>query len=381
MTFKAWLLAALIAPSVGAASGYQVLYTFNGGKDGGQPAGGLSRDASGNLYGTTTVAGRHYGTAFKLSPAGVATTLFSFRQRDGTDPVGPLLLDGEGALFGTAQSGGQGCNTLGCGTIFEIAPDGSEKTLIALRPKQGVTPAPGLTADASGNLYGMVHHAKDMPNGAIFRLSPQGDFTPLHAFDYDKDGSGPVFGLVADRKGNLYGTTPEGGPTHLGTIFKFTPDGVFTLLHAFSSNDGILPAGRLTLDRAGNLYGALFDGGPGLRGSIYRLAPDGTFTTLYTFTGGADGSAPNSPITLDGRGNLYGTTVYNRAGGFGLVYKFSPSDGLSILYEFSPGAGGEGPVGGLLYDHGHLYGATSGGGADGSWCSNGCGVIYEIGAQ
>ncbi len=52
----------------GNASGETVLYSFTGGADGGYPYASLSRDSSGNLYGTTGLGGTEdTGTAFKVS--------------------------------------------------------------------------------------------------------------------------------------------------------------------------------------------------------------------------------------------------------------------------------------------------------------------------
>ena len=52
-----------------------------------------------------------------------------------------------------------------------------------------------------------------------------------------------------------------------------------------------------------------------------------TFTVLHNFTGGADGSGPQSGVTFDRAGNIYGTTAYggiaNGCEGCGVVYKLS----------------------------------------------------------
>jgi uncharacterized repeat protein (TIGR03803 family) len=71
------------------------------------------------------------------------------------------------------------------------------------------------------------------------------------------DGELPLAGLVMDASGNLYGTTQAGGAYSMGTAFKLSPNGAFTLLHTFGStaNDGTAPEAPLTLDSKGNLYG------------------------------------------------------------------------------------------------------------------------------
>src|SRR5581483_8585017 len=54
-----------------------ILYTFQGGRDGGEPTGPLVLDAAGNLYGTTLYFGDPQdpcGTVFELSPNGGSWT-------------------------------------------------------------------------------------------------------------------------------------------------------------------------------------------------------------------------------------------------------------------------------------------------------------------
>jgi len=94
-----------------------VLHTFEFSVDGGLPSGGLVRDATGNLYGTTTVGGPlGHGVVFKLDPSGRETILHSFSSRDGAVPFTTLLLDSVGNLYGTTLYGG----AEGQGVIFKI---------------------------------------------------------------------------------------------------------------------------------------------------------------------------------------------------------------------------------------------------------------------
>src|ERR1700742_1845144 len=61
-----------------------------------------------------------------------------------------------------------------------------------------------------------------------------------------------------------------------------------TLYDLGGGNDGYR-ANALIADKAGNFYGATWQGGASNNGTVFKLAPDGTHTILYTFTGGADG--------------------------------------------------------------------------------------------
>jgi uncharacterized repeat protein (TIGR03803 family) len=83
----------------------------------------------------------------------------------------------------------------------------------------------------------------------------------------------------------------------------------FQALYTFTgANDGGAPAGNLIADKSGNLYGTTSEGGPNGAGTVFKLAPDGTETVLYHFTGAADGDLPMSSLLRDSEGNLYGVT-------------------------------------------------------------------------
>src|SRR5579864_5218327 len=76
---------------------------------------------------------------------------------DGSYPTGNLMMDPNGNLFGTTENGGGACkNRRGCGTVFKVAPDGTETVVYAFPSgKYGAFPfRSGLVEDQSGNLYG-----------------------------------------------------------------------------------------------------------------------------------------------------------------------------------------------------------------------------------
>ena len=83
------------------------------------------------------------------------------------------------------------------------------------------------------------------------------------------------------------------------------------------------------MNKAGNLYGTTIGGGsPNCEcGLVYKLSP-GTggkwnFTVLHTFVG-TDGAQPAANLTLDDKGNLYGTTITGGAGGYGVAFQLTP---------------------------------------------------------
>jgi uncharacterized repeat protein (TIGR03803 family) len=96
-----------------------IVYSFDGGVNGGHPWGGLVMDANGTLYGTTYSGGLNgQGTVFKLNPeTQKLTTLFAFNGSNGSQPTN-LIMDASGNLYGVTAAGG--ANNFG--TVFELSP-------------------------------------------------------------------------------------------------------------------------------------------------------------------------------------------------------------------------------------------------------------------
>jgi len=150
----------------------------------------------------------------------------------------------------------------------------------------------------------------------------------------------------------------------------------FTVLHNFTGGqDGASPKAGVTMDGAGNLYGTTYSGASGY-GTVYRLKRSGSnwvFGPLYSFTGGSDGANPSARVIFGPDGALYGTTEYG--GTAGTVFKLQPSASAckaalclwteTVLHNFQAGADGANPgYGDLLFDQAHnIYGTTIQGGA------------------
>jgi uncharacterized repeat protein (TIGR03803 family) len=171
----AWLLA-----PAGASAREKVLYHFSGGIDGAYPSSGLTMDAAGNFYGTASQGGNltdctdgyvGCGVIFELTSSNgkwQESVLYAFQGgTDGWYPSGTLLFDTAGNIYGTTLYGGTGtsCSTSGCGTVFELSPNGdgswTETVLHSFEyGSDGAFPS-GLTADASGDLFGVTTWAGD----------------------------------------------------------------------------------------------------------------------------------------------------------------------------------------------------------------------------
>jgi uncharacterized repeat protein (TIGR03803 family) len=211
--------------------------------------------------------------------------------------------------------------------------------------------------------------------------------TVLHTFRF-KDGFFPAAGVIADRSGNLYGTTERGGAFDKGVAFKLSPpvppqtNWTETVLHSFCSKpecaDGSTPVAGLLADSEGNLYGTTADGGASGLGVVFTLRPGGPLTVLHSFDG-SDGSQPEASLIADTSGNLYGTTAFSgMAQRGGTVFKLTKGAvPFVVLHAFCSRSrcdDGAHPVGGLHLDaQRNLYGATAEGGASQR------GVVFELG--
>lgn len=371
------LASAALAPLTGASANTEkVLYSFRDGDDGAVPAGPLIRDKDGNLYGTTIqggTAGGPYdlGTVFELMPDGSELVLHTFAGgADGSYPFG-LVRNANGNLYGATTVGGGDCN---CGTIYRLRPSGKKTTLhVFTGGKDGASPS-GLAIDAHGDLYGFASSGGAHAHGVVFTISRHGKERVLYAFTGADDGARPTGNPVFDASGNLYGNASAGGASGHGVVFRLTPDGTQSVLHAFAGgSDGSEPSGPPVLDAKGNLLGTTAQGGSHNKGTVFEIAADGHETVLYAFAGDTDGGTPESGVILDTSGNLYGGAYYG-AYAQGAVFKVTPVGHERVLYSFTGGRDGFDPsYGGLVMDkRGNLYGTGMGGGTTGS------GVVFKI---
>jgi uncharacterized repeat protein (TIGR03803 family) len=410
-----------IAKLKAALGSERVLHIFGGGTDGGQSTANLIVDSAGNLYGTAAKGGSaNAGVVFEFSQtkkdAWKETILHSFSgSKDGGAPLAGLTMDAGGNVFGTTSLGGNsGCtaSAIGpCGVVFELTPtrnqNWKETVLHAFSGKDGAFPVSGITLDKNGNVFGTTEEGgSDTTSciggcGVAFELARGGGQwaeTVLHAFAPSQatDGEFPQSRLIFDKSGNLFGTTYLGeGPTSSGIVYELTPNGSAwkeTIVHAFSlqnSAGGENPSGDLIFDKAGDLIGTTSQGGTSQSydgGIVYMLkAKTWNERVIFGFNNLQQGLGPNGGVILGASGDLYGTTEFgyqngcpHSYSGCGNVFEVSLSGnettvGLNKSLGYHPAAG-------LVSDaRGNLYGTTRAGG-DVKACagSDGCGSVFEI---
>jgi uncharacterized repeat protein (TIGR03803 family) len=134
------------------------LYSFEGGADGIYPDAPLLPATDGNLYGTTPTGGDSgSGNVFTINPAGAFTNLYSFTGGlDGDGPTGALVQGADGNFYGLTPYGGAS----GKGNAFRITPGGVLTTLYSFTGgTDGYSPAGAMIRGADGNFYGVTTHS------------------------------------------------------------------------------------------------------------------------------------------------------------------------------------------------------------------------------
>src|SRR5271170_769041 len=208
----------------------------------------------------------------------------------------------------------------------------------------------------------------------------------IHKFTGSPDGKIPLGALVADKAGNLYGTTPEGGvctasTNGCGVVFELTPpttEGAGwseTILYSFTGgSDGSAPDGTLIFDNQGNLYGVR-------TGGIFELSPPTTEGGDWTETNlPSPGYLQGSKLLFYG-GNFYGVTQDGGRAKLGTAFVLKPPStaggawAYRVIHSFGVVTGdGTHPIAGLVAHNGSLYGTTNQGGAgDGP-----AGIVFQL---
>ncbi|HXM24292.1 MAG TPA: choice-of-anchor tandem repeat GloVer-containing protein [Terriglobales bacterium] len=387
-------VATLLGPSALGASKYKVLHHFGAAKDGAVPSGALLLDIKGNLYGVTGGGpGQYgYGLAFGLMPQANGnwkeTILHTFASADGS-PWGAFIRDRAGNLYGTTVGG-----PISNSEVFELSPT-SRGWSYSILYTNGA--GPGLLMDRVGNLYGAIGGGNYFGIGAIGDLSRGSNgWAYADLFNFNPTvGYAPPAPPIWDGKGNLYGTTSDGGISQpacwtsfgCGVLFKMTPNAddtwTYHILHRFASfrTDGQTPDGGLVLGASGGLYGVTGLGGVHNQGTVFKFAFIGGHwkqTVLYDFPNCADGCFPGRTLAFDKLGNLYGVSdggLQDCGYTCGVVFKLTPQTSgtwtYSVLHKFT-GKDGAFPWGVIVDDKGNIFGTTENGGTYNS------GVAFEI---
>ena len=315
----------------------------------------LLQAPEGSLYGTMRDGGPFdEGTVFKLDTNGTLTLLHTFSGPDGSEPL-DVIQGSDGDFYGVT---GQGSIPNRFGTIFKIDAAG---TFTTLHRFPNDTFASVLIQGSDGSFYG----SRSGRDGFIFRFDPALTLTPLHTFTRATSGTSSA-AVIQASNGNLYGTDPSGVVLGDGMVFTLDLTGTFAVLHRFIRNPGPAhPVAPVTEGSDGRLYGTTVDGGPSNVGTVFAIEPSGTSSILHTFAGN-DGAFPRAGLAQATDGRLYGTTTQASTGA-GTVFAIDATGALTTVYRFqpvlapppNPSGNGSPPNGLIQATDGLLWGTTN----------------------
>jgi uncharacterized repeat protein (TIGR03803 family) len=421
------LICIVMAIAAPAETTFKTILNFNG-TNGSAPPAALIQGPDGNLYGVTSFGGKNNaGTVFEVTTEGKLTTLYSFCSKancaDGAYPEASLVLATNGNFYGTTKFGGFDCTlsavSPGCGTIFEITPEGKLTTLYTFCEKNGncvdgANPEAPLIQGTNGDFYGTTFYGGNSNDaGTLFEFTTAGKLTTLHTFCSEAgpncpDGSNPS-GVIQAAEGDLYGATQTGGgstvkgsPNCQGVSYRYGSSTGFSRGHALCTADDGAFFGSITQQGEAlnqvvsndtpeksstgilTFYGPTSGGGTHSSGVIFRLTSAATYSDIYNFCAQAncaDGAYPSSGVVESTDGNFYGTTAGGGTGGSGVcvdldgcgtVYMITPAGALTTLHQFDK-TDGDDPIAGLVQaTNGTFYGVTFYDGAGGN------GTIFSI---
>jgi uncharacterized repeat protein (TIGR03803 family) len=236
---------------------------------------GITLASDGNFYGTSSAGGvKNNGTIFRVSLTGEYTVLHTFCSlkncTDGMYSLFPPIQGIDGNFYGTTYEGG----SQQAGVVYKLTPSG-EYTVIHDFCAYGDNSCPGgtfpanIVQDAQGNLVGATQCGGINHNGVVFKITPTGQYSVLYDFSSASASIGwSSVGLTLASDGNFYGVLgggPPGSwdPNVAGAVYRITPEGVFTPLYSFCERGecAFNPLAPVIQATDGSLYGTTAFGG------------------------------------------------------------------------------------------------------------------------
>ncbi len=363
---------------------YRRLHSFGNADDGISPNAPLTEFADGSLYGSTYGGGGlgvrlGSGTVFRIDPRGGYSVVHRFDRLSGAEPRSAVIQGADGHLYGTAWGG----HVHGRGCVYRIRSDGPYEVLHVFTGPEGAAPAAGLVQAADGAFYGSTYAGGEAGGGTLFRITPEGVHTLLRSFDKGPRGitAGLESTLTLGQDGHLVGIAVSVGTQTQGALFRLTLDGEFTWLHAFDWADefGVFPSGSLCAARDGSFYGRCGAGGQYERGTIFRLEADDRLS-LVLANGSGNAWFPGS-LTQAEDGHFYGPYVQGGVAVDEGVVRMRADGQVTLVHRIvDPNAGptGTGPGQVMQASDGRLYGITREGGRYGVGRTAVSGTLYRL---
>jgi hypothetical protein len=252
----------------------------------------------GNFYGVAGTVTASSGYIFRVTPAGIMTTVYSFSS--GFFPgIAPLLQANDGNLYGAEPSGGAN----GTGLIYEVTLDGQYTPLYTFPPGNNGGPTT-LIEGSDGNLYGAtLANFSAGGVGQLFRLTKHGEYTLLFALSNPTRDGACQCDMVQGSDGIFYGTTQGAGRTGAGAVFALDAGLPKPRPWAMQFNPRSGPAGTRVLIWGRNLLSPSVEFNGTAATDVTSSGPNYAWATVPT-------GATTGPITVTTPGG-HNATVTN----------------------------------------------------------------------
>jgi uncharacterized repeat protein (TIGR03803 family) len=300
------------------------------------------------------------GTIFRAAPFGQGIVIHTFQWAspngsfpNGEHPVLGFAQGSDGYIYGATEQGGSHNN----GVMYKLGRNGSFQVLYNFCSLASCPDGPGpLTLGSDGNFYGGEFHT-------IYRITPQGNWSLVHALDPNTEGTAGF--LIQASDGNFYGTGWLANDQ--GTVFRVTPSGHFTILHQFQI--GLAASSNLVQASDGYIYGATGLSGAGT--GIFRMTLSGDLQFIHQMTD-TEGYSPLQLLQASD-GNLWGLSDFRNGSFFAVTL-----GGASVTSgPFTCATTGCQPQGMIQGRDGNFYGTAIMGG---TFPGNPEGTIFKIAA-
>ena len=355
-----------------------------------KPGTALYVDANENIYGYTSSGGTNNSGVFFELPAGSNTPVPLYSNPGFTSITG-LTVGADGGVYaGTVGSNSTSyvlsINPSPLATAATVLYSASTTTFNA-GGSNGASLQPAV--DSAGNVYGASAVGGTFGHGYVWKLN-KGASSPTIIYSFGANAlditstSGGRY-ITLDSAGNIYVTTSLGGTNNTGMVSKIAAGTqTETVLYSFGAStgtDGQQPFTGVSIDSKGNIFGTTAAGGAHAVGTLWEIAAGSTTEqTIYDF--GATNAPSFQPVqserlTIDGADNIFGVaSVGNGTASNGAVFEIpAGTSNFQMLHTFTGNTDGANPVSALTLDSfGNLFGTTFGGGC----ATNNCGTIFEL---
>ncbi len=249
----------------------------------------LVEGGNGTLYGVTRRGGTYgLGTFFKLSPGQAHVVLHDFEPTEGGIVEGSVLRGDDGNFYGIRGHGwthSTSADVIVPETAFRLTPAGEYTRIYTFTDNFSYSLSMELAKGSDGDFYGTyTTYAQNQPTVSSFQLTSTGDFSVVASFPED---IAAVQSAVTGLDGSSYETSvydehrDEQRFLGVGSILRIAPTGERSAVHYFDfdvtdETFNEKQFGPLLRTADGRIFGTAAFAGPRGGGIVFELHPDRT---------------------------------------------------------------------------------------------------------